>query len=74
MNTIPGASKGQMFWKADGKAPDRVLHLRHNSFEQWRPYEDFPQYFLPDPPGFSKGYATFVALLRKGWVAEPVIR
>jgi hypothetical protein len=22
---------------------------------------------LPDPPGFSQGYATFLALLKKDW-------
>jgi hypothetical protein len=73
-NTAKPSGKGQMLWKADGTTTYRVLYLRHHSFEQWRPYQDFPQYVLPDPPGFSKGYATFVDLLRKGWVAEPLAR
>jgi hypothetical protein len=64
---------GQMIWKPEG--PDnRVLHLRHDSSEPWRPYEDFPQYVRSDPPEFSKGYATFLALLKKGWTAEPMVR
>jgi hypothetical protein len=73
-NTIETAIRGQMFWKCDRMAEDRTLHLRHHSSEPWRPYQDFPQYCLPDPPGFSQGYATFMALLKQGWVAEPVIR
>jgi hypothetical protein len=58
---------GQMLWKLEDG--DRVLHLRHNATEPWRPYEEFPQYVLPDPQGFSKGLATFIALLKKDWIA-----
>ncbi|BAZ52243.1 hypothetical protein I8748_32855 [Nostoc sp. CENA67] len=59
---------GQMTWKIEG-AIDCALHLRHHPSEPWRPYEEFPEYFLPDPRHFSKGYATFLALLKKGWKA-----
>jgi hypothetical protein len=58
---------GQMLWKLEGD--DRVLLLRHNDLEPWRSYEEFPQYCLPDPDGFSKGIATFLALLKKNWTA-----
>ena len=58
---------GQMLWKLEGN--DRTLHLRHNDSEPWRPYEEFPQYVLPDPEGFSKGITTFLALLKKDWTA-----
>jgi hypothetical protein len=61
------ATGGQMLWKREGT--DRVLHLRHSSAESWSPYESFPQYVLPDPQGFSKGLATFLALLKQDWVA-----
>lgn len=57
---------GQMTWKIEG-AMDSELHLRHHPSEQWRRYRDFPQYVLPDPPGFSEGYATFLALLKENW-------
>lgn len=56
---------GQMLWKSEGN--DRVLHLRHNDQDPWQSYELFPEYFLPDPDGFSPGIATFMALLKKGW-------
>ena len=58
---------GQMLWKQEGD--DRVLYLRHSDLEPWRSYEEFPQYALPDPQGFSKGIATFLALLKKDWIA-----
>jgi hypothetical protein len=58
---------GQMLWKLEDG--DRALHLRHNASEPWRLYEEFPQYALPDPVGFSKGITTFLALLKKGWTA-----
>ncbi len=65
MADIP--TNGQMLWKLEGD--DRVLLLRHNDLEPWRPYEDFPQYVLPDPKGFTHGITTFLALLKKGWTA-----
>jgi hypothetical protein len=65
MTEIPAG--GQMLWKREGS--DRVLHLRHHAEEPWQPYDSFPQYVLPEPQGFSKGLATFLALLKKNWVA-----
>lgn len=65
MTTVP--THGQMLWKREGEGVDRVLHLRHDSSEPWQYYEEFPQYVLPDPPEFSKGIATFLALLKKDW-------
>ncbi len=65
MTDIP--TDGQMLWKLE--EGERVLYLRHNDLEPWRFYEEFPQYVLPDPNGFSKGITTFVALAKKGWTA-----
>jgi len=59
--------KGQMLWKLEGS--DRTLHLRHDDSEPWKPYEEFPQYVLPDPHGFSKGITTFLALRKNDWPA-----
>ena len=61
---------GQMAWRIPGMT-DSALHLRHDESEPWRPYEEFPQYILPDPPHFSRGYATFLDLLKKGWTVIP---
>lgn len=65
MSNIP--TGGQMVWKLEDG--ERVLHLRHNAAEQWRHYEDFPEYAMQDPVGFSKGIATFINLLKKDWIA-----
>ncbi|MCS6814380.1 MAG: hypothetical protein NZ772_12550 [Cyanobacteria bacterium] len=66
MADIP--TNGQMLWKLEGD--DRVLLLRHNDSEPWRPYEEFPDYALPDPAGFSKGITTFLALLKQNWTVS----
>jgi hypothetical protein len=63
-------TKGQMLWKREG-LDDCVLHLRHHHFEPWKPFETFPEYALPDPPEFSKGYSTFRSLMRQGWTVIP---
>jgi hypothetical protein len=60
---------GQMMWKSEGTSSTRILHLRHHPLDKWQPYTNFPEYALPDPPGFSEGYATFLSLLRKNWQA-----
>ncbi|MGD1908557.1 MAG: hypothetical protein ACFB0C_21590 [Leptolyngbyaceae cyanobacterium] len=59
-------SQGQMVWKLKGET-ECALRLRHRPDQPWQSYEAFPEYFLPDPPEFSKGYATFLALLKQGW-------
>ncbi|NCJ06088.1 hypothetical protein GS597_06070 [Synechococcales cyanobacterium C] len=64
----PSSHPGQMIWKLPG-ASDTALHLRHHPSEPWRFYQEFPQYVRPDPPEFSQGYATFLALLNQGWEA-----
>ncbi|NER35100.1 MAG: hypothetical protein F6J93_13970 [Oscillatoria sp. SIO1A7] len=57
---------GQMTWKPNGLSSDS-LHLRTDPSQDWRIYKEFPEYVLPDPPGFSDGYATCLALLKKNW-------
>jgi hypothetical protein len=59
-------TSGQMLWKLENN--ERVLHLRRSPLEPWKPYEEFPEYVLPDPAGFSKGITTFLSLLKKDWV------
>ena len=48
----------------------KILHLRLNSHEPWKPYTALPQYAKPDYqiPGGSKGWATYQALAKtKEW-------
>lgn len=58
--------KGEMTWKPNGVTVD-VLHLRIAPSQEWLSYTEFPEYAIPDPPGFSQGYATFLALLKQNW-------
>ncbi|MGD2184011.1 hypothetical protein [Lusitaniella coriacea] len=60
---------GQMTWRPDGASSTDMLYLRSGDLEPWQPYTHFPEIALPDPPGFSIGYATFLALLKKEWQA-----
>jgi hypothetical protein len=60
-------SPGQMTWRPNGSISCGTLHLRLRSYEPWQPYTAFPQYVLPDPPGFSQGYSTFRSLLEQKW-------
>lgn len=55
------ASKGQ-----------KILHLRTDPHQPWRPYTAFPQYSVPDYPipGGSKGWATYQKLFKEGWNLE----
>lgn len=56
---------GQMHWMLE--EDERVLYLRHNDSEPWRYYEEFPEYYLSEPHGFTKGIFTFLSLREKGW-------
>ncbi|MEB3180576.1 MAG: hypothetical protein VKL59_16330 [Nostocaceae cyanobacterium] len=59
---------GQMTWRPPGVS-GCALHLRKHSLEPWRPYYEFPEYAQSDPPGFSPGYTTFLALRKQNWQA-----
>jgi hypothetical protein len=58
---------GQMTWRPNGQFAHGILHLRLKPWESWRPYTDFPEYTVPDKPGFSQGYTTFLALRAAKW-------
>ncbi|MEG4625425.1 hypothetical protein Q5691_14205 [Microcoleus sp. w1-18aA5] len=53
----------QMCWlpRLGGKG-EKILHLRTDARQGWRPYTAFPQFAVPDyrEPGGSKGWATYV--------------
>lgn len=60
----------QMCWLPRlGGNGEKILHLRTDSRQGWRPYTAFPQYATPDyrEPGGSKGWATYQALRTQGW-------
>ncbi|MBD1863703.1 MULTISPECIES: hypothetical protein [Trichocoleus] len=61
---------GQMCWLSiGGDDGEKVLHLRMQPSQPWRPYKSFPQYAMSDykVPGGSKGWATYQQLMKSGW-------
>ena len=65
---------GQMCWLSPfGSDEDKILHLRTNPNQAWRPYTAFPEYAVPDyriPKG-SKGWATYQKLMQTQWTLIP---
>lgn len=61
---------GQMCWLPTFSSDeDKVLHLRTNPSQPWRPYTACREYAVPDyriPKG-SKGWATYQKLLHANW-------
>jgi len=63
----------QMCWLSlAGTNGEKVLHLRTEPNQPWRPYTAFPQYSAPDYEiaGGSKGWATYQKLRNAGWKLE----
>ena len=62
---------GQMCWLYVGQTSGekRVLHLRTEAGQPWRPYNECPELQVADyrEPGGSLGWATYQKLLREGW-------
>lgn len=64
----------QMCWlSASGPEGPKILHLREQASQTWRPYTAFPQYRVPDHaiPGGSKGWSTYQKLRQAGWALIP---
>jgi len=60
----------QMCWLSFQQThKEKVLHLRLHSYQPWKPYQDWPEYAVPDYeiPKFPKGLATYDLLRRSGW-------
>lgn len=51
----------------------KILHLRLNPQDQWKPYTSFPQYAVADygVPKGSLGWATYQRLRECGWELVP---
>ncbi|MCD8486407.1 MAG: hypothetical protein LRZ84_06585 [Desertifilum sp.] len=65
---------GQMCWLApQGGNGHKILHLRLQHHQPWRPYTSFPHLSVPDYriPGGSKGWATYQKLMKAGWDLIP---
>lgn len=65
---------GQMTWMPKlGSDGEKVLHLRLQPYDPWKPYTAFPQNVIPDykVPKGSKGWATYQTLLKNGWELIP---
>ena len=60
-------SIGQMIWKVPG-SQETVLHLRRSEADEWQVYSEFPDLMEPEELEMSPGYATFIMLLKRGWV------
>lgn len=65
---------GQMKWMSKlGSDGEKILHLRLQPHDPWKPYTAFPQYLAPDyriPKG-TKGWASYQKLLKEGWELIP---
>lgn len=61
--TVP---TGQMTWRLPGME-EPLLHLRLTEDEPWRPYNECPEYMVPDRAEMSLGYPTFISLLKRNW-------
>lgn len=60
---------GQMCWLGTFSSETKILHLRLDANQPWKPYTAFRDLAAPDypVPGGSKGFATFHKLRRAGW-------
>ncbi len=63
----------QMCWLSMGADKEKILHLRREPNQPWKPYTSCPEYAVPDyrVPGGSKGWATYQKLLKAGWTIDP---
>ncbi|HEY9845050.1 MAG TPA: hypothetical protein V6D03_02535 [Candidatus Caenarcaniphilales bacterium] len=60
----------QMCWlPVLGPDGDKILHLRTEPNQPWRPYTAYPSYAVPDStvPKGSQGWTTYQKLVRSGW-------
>ena len=65
---------GEMCWLPRlGGGGEKILHLRVQRHEPWKPYTAFPQYSVPDyrVPKGSKGWASYQRLRDQNWVLVP---
>ncbi|MBD3887449.1 hypothetical protein IFO70_38500 [Phormidium tenue FACHB-886] len=56
-----------------GGDTEKMLHLRLNPHQPWRPYIAHPHLSVPDYPipGGTKGWATYQKLMQAGWALVP---
>lgn len=64
---------GQMCWLSQLGGGEKILHLRLNQNEPWKPYTACPQFAIPDynVPKGSKGWATYQKLMKAKWDLIP---
>ncbi len=65
---------GQMCWLSpSGIDGTKILHIRLQPGQPWKPYTAFPGLSVADYPipGGSKGWATYQKLFKAGWTLVP---
>jgi hypothetical protein len=64
---------GEMCWLSTYNNSTKILHVRNNKEEQWKPYTAMAISNIPDyniPQG-SKGWAAYQRLRNMGWTLVP---
>jgi hypothetical protein len=63
----------EMCWLPALGTEEKILHLRTNPTQPWRPYTACPEFSVPDYKilNGSKGWATYQKLMQEKWTLIP---
>lgn len=57
----------QMRWMYSENSGEHELHWREKTTDSWKLYTSHPSVVQDPMPDCSKGYGTFMVLLKQGW-------